>query len=50
MRVRVSPKPDENLIAESYRNRYYQPDQQHDQLVAAICEFAAAACLAETEQ
>lgn len=40
----------ETSIAESYRSRYGQPDLQHDQLVAAISEFAVAACLANDER
>jgi Arc/MetJ-type ribon-helix-helix transcriptional regulator len=40
----------EDAITLSYRNRYDRPDPNHDQLVAAISRFAAAACLAHDER
>lgn len=36
----------EEAIAESYRHRYATPDGAHDELIAQLSRFSAAACLA----
>jgi hypothetical protein len=36
----------EDAITESYRRRYSEPDPEHDELVARLAAFSAAACLA----
>jgi Arc/MetJ-type ribon-helix-helix transcriptional regulator len=36
----------EDAIAESYRRRYAELDPEHDDLVARLAAFTAAACLA----
>jgi Arc/MetJ-type ribon-helix-helix transcriptional regulator len=36
----------EDAITESYRRRYQTPDTDHDDLIARLAAFSAAACLA----
>jgi Arc/MetJ-type ribon-helix-helix transcriptional regulator len=40
----------EDAITESYRRRYAEPDDDHDQLVARLAAFSVAACLATSER
>ena len=40
---------DESAIQASYRERYCEPDPQHDQLVATVSQFAIFACLNHDE-
>lgn len=40
----------EDAVAESYRRRYAEPDPAHDELIAGIGAFSAAACLAADDR
>jgi Arc/MetJ-type ribon-helix-helix transcriptional regulator len=40
----------EDAIIESYRRRYAEADDDHDQLVARLASFSVAACLAASER
>jgi Arc/MetJ-type ribon-helix-helix transcriptional regulator len=40
----------EDAIIESYRRRYAEPNQAHDDLIEKLAAFSLAACLADSER